>query len=244
MSDPNNPYGSSEENPYSPPGGSNPYSPPGSNPYGQPQPASNPYGAPQGGSPYGQPFGAPGTEPVKTDGLSIAALIVSFLCCLGFVGTILGFVGLRRTKGGQRKGRGLAIAAIVIGLIMSLASAGLIALLVFAVDQIVTPDNAKVGQCVDLGKDGNTISMTKADCGEEHDAEIVGVAEVTDSNLAEIKEAMNGYCATAVDSDLLAKVMSREDLTINAVIEDPENVKVGNTLVCYAEGDNLTSSID
>lgn len=244
MSDPNNPYGSSEENPYSPPGGSNPYSPPGSNPYGQPQPASNPYGAPQGGSPYGQPFGTPGTEPVKTDGLSIAALVVSFLCCLGFVGTILGFVGLGRTKGGQRKGRGLAIAAIVIGIIMSLASAGLIALLVFAVDQIVTPDNAEVGQCVDLNEDGNTIAMTKADCSAEHDAEIIGVEKVTDDNLSDISDALTAYCATVVDSDLFAKVMGREDLTVNAVIQDPDNVDVGDTLVCYAEGDDLTSSID
>ena len=37
------------------------------------------------------------------------------------VGVILGIVGLSRTKGGQRKGRGLAVASIVIGLLIGLS---------------------------------------------------------------------------------------------------------------------------
>ena len=71
---------------------SNPY---GNNPYGQ-QPPSNPYGPPGGGSGFNQP--------AKTDGVSIASLVTSLVCCAP-VGLVLGFVGLKRTKGGQRTGR-------------------------------------------------------------------------------------------------------------------------------------------
>ncbi len=201
---------------------SNPY---GNDPYGQQPP--NPYG------------GAPGggfNEPTKTDGVSIASLVLSLVCCAP-VGLILGFVGLKRTKGGQRKGRGLAGTGIVLGLLGLLVWIGLGIAAVAGVawfDSLVTLDEAEAGQCIDVDDDdSNTVLLYEAECGEEHDGEIVAVVEVSDDNLAQIENEMVGFCATAVSPEDQAKLDAVEGLEINAVTEDPNDVEVGDTLICY-----------
>jgi hypothetical protein len=232
------PYG---QNPPQNPYGQN--QPP--NPYGQPAPPPAPYASGAGGG-YGAPGSFPGGSdpmPPKTDGVSVAALVTSLLCCLAPIGVILGIVGLSRTKGGQRKGRGLAVAGIVIGLLMSIGSAVAGAALFLFADSLVTPAKAEVGQCVDIDDSDGTILMRKKECTESHDAEIVGVAKVTSANLSEVKDSMAGYCAKAIDSDDLAK-LTEYIQDINAVIEDPDKVSVGDHLVCYVEPDDeLTKPI-
>lgn len=225
------------------PYGNNPYgqNPGGQTPGGQP----NPYGAGGGGGyppPPGGGYGggySGGSDPLppKTDGVSIAALVVSFLCVCAPVGVILGFVGLKRTKGGQRKGRGLAIAAIIVGILMTLVSAALVIFAVVLADKVVTPGNAEVGQCVNIDEEDGSVFLYKKDCNEEHDAEIVAIAEVTEENLDAIQTGMTTYCLEAIDEG------DREAVTpyladVDAVIEDPEKVSKGDTLVCYVQPDD------
>lgn len=89
--------------------------------YAQPAPgfsqqATDP-SAPAGASyatPYPSTYGTPGSQ--GTDGVSIAALVTGILS-LGFVATILGAVGLRRTADGTRKGTGMAWAGVVLGIL-------------------------------------------------------------------------------------------------------------------------------
>lgn len=222
---------------------------PPQNPYGQPVPpppgAPAPYASGSGGG-YGAPGSFPGGSdpmPPKTDGISIAALVTSLLCCLAPIGVILGFVGLSRTKGGQRKGRGFAIAGIVVGLLMSVTSAVVGAAIFIFAESVVTPANAEVGQCVDIDEDDGTVFLREKKCTEEHDAEIVGIAKVTSDNVSEVEEGMASYCATAIDADDLAKLTPYLQ-DINAVIEDPDDVSVGDHLVCYVQPDDeLTKPI-
>lgn len=221
--------------------------PPGSgdqNPYGQQPPQ---YGAPQQGAPqYGAPqYGAPGggqtfgSEPAKTDGMSIAAFVSSLVCCAP-VGLVLGFIGLGRTKNGQRKGRWAAVLGIVLGflglgawVIGGIGVAGGISWL----NSVVTPDNAEVGQCVDIDEEDNTVTMTEKECTEEHDGEIVAKATVDDDNRADITEQMSLYCQTLLSEEDLAVLNEHPDLEYNSVIEDPENIENGDHLVCYVESD-------
>ncbi len=210
---------------------SNPY---GNDPYGQQPP--NPYGA------------APGSgfnEPAKTDGVSIASLVLSLICCAP-VGLILGFVGLKRTKGGQRKGRGLAVTGIVLGLLGLLVWVGLGIAAVAGVawfESIVEPGDAEVGQCVNIDDEGDTVFMREAECNEEHDAEIVGVAEVTDENLEQVESQMAGYCAEVISQEDLAKLADYLQ-DVKAVTQDPNDVEVGDDLVCYVQpGDKLDAPI-
>src|SRR5690606_37155728 len=99
-------------------------------------------------------------------------------------------------------------------------------------DGVVTPGNAEVGQCVNVDEEDGTVFLYEKDCDEEHDAEIVAVAMVTDDNKDDIDSAMAGYCAQAIEPDDLAKLTEYAG-DIDAVIEDPKNVDVGDHLVCY-----------
>jgi hypothetical protein len=83
-------------------------------PYGQP-----PYGQPSyGQQPYGQqPYGQPGYVQPKMNTLALVGFILSFF--ISIVGLILCIIGLIQINGanGMQKGKGLAIAGIIIGAI-------------------------------------------------------------------------------------------------------------------------------
>ncbi|MGJ7442680.1 DUF4190 domain-containing protein [Aquipuribacter sp. MA13-6] len=141
------------QDPNGPPPGQGPYGPPpGQGPYGPP-PGQGPYGpppgqgAPPGGDPYSQPSGqvqpyGPGQEQgygqgpgpgygvrpdpgPPTDLVSVLGLVFAVL--LAPVGLVLSIIGIVRTRDGRRKGRGLAIAGIVVSVLLSLVLAALVA---------------------------------------------------------------------------------------------------------------------
>jgi len=110
------PYAGTEHaTPAGHPGAGQGYPPPyGATPYGP-----TPYGAgPYGATPYGQ------QAPQPTDGVSIAALVTGILT-LGPLPLILGIVGLRRTRRDGTRGRGMAIAGVVLGVLSTLAWTGI-----------------------------------------------------------------------------------------------------------------------
>jgi len=216
---------------------SNPY---GNDPYGQQPP--NPYGA-GGGSSFNAP-GAGGFEQPKTDGVSIASFVLSLLCC-GPIGLILGIVGVTRTKNGQRKGRWAAIAGIVIGIVGMLAAGGIVAVIVFVVNSQITPDNAEAGQCMDVREDGDTIYLTKKDCAEDHDGEIVYVAEFGDieandpslmpDDINDLSDAgiSQAVCSSLMDPADVRKIPT--DLTWGLALEDTDNPADSDPFICYVE---------
>ena len=170
---------------------SNPYDP--YNNQGTPgdPPPPPPYGAPigsQGGgggayppSPYSQdsPYGD--NAPKKTDAVSITGFVLSLTCCLSVVGAILGFIGLKRTKDNQRKGRWAAIAASIIGVLGTLAFIGGILFIVVFAKSVINVDEAKVGQCANISsQDNKSVLLTDTDCSGDHDAEITYVGKFSD----------------------------------------------------------------
>ncbi len=80
--------------------------------------------------PYEQPPALPhgaatAVGPAPYSAAAIAALVLSLLGCLGFtavLGLIFGVVGIVKTRGGVRRGAGLAIAAIPISIVTGLMS--------------------------------------------------------------------------------------------------------------------------
>jgi Domain of unknown function (DUF4190) len=106
-----------------------------------PPPPSDPFPRPPGGSfppqPPGfqvYPAGAPTPDKRTNSGMAIASFVCSLVgvipCfwavqIMGLLGTIFGFIGLKQTKRGQRGGRGLAIAGVVIGIILLLICAAI-----------------------------------------------------------------------------------------------------------------------
>jgi hypothetical protein len=247
--DPNDPYGTDgTEGGTGGPGDVPPPPPPyGQSPYGQPgQPAGQgAYGQPYGqGDAYGQPLDG---GPAKTDTVSIIGFVLSLTCCLSIVGAIMGGIGLGRTKNNQRKGRWAAISALVIGILGTLAFAGIVVFGVFLANSIVTPDNAEVGTCVDVTEDADEVSFIERDCGDEHDAEVVAVdrADAYPGDL-EADDTVS-ICTSVLTEEASAALDSAPaDLDISLVIEDPSNVDPSDRFICYAErsdGDKLTGSL-
>lgn len=73
------------------------------------------------------PANAPMPAKRTNSGMAIAGMVCSLVGLIpcfwlfqipGLLGTIFGFVGLKQTKSGERGGRGMAIAAVVIGIVL------------------------------------------------------------------------------------------------------------------------------
>ncbi len=223
------PYGVAVSTPTDGPGGQ-------PNPYGQPsgQPA-NPYGAPPaqptGGGGYGASYpGGPPVEQPKGKGLAIAALVLAFIPCLQIISLIMAIIVLVKKMGG----RGMAIAAIIIDVLATIA---IIAVVVaggtWLVNNVITVDNAKVGQCVNTTEDGDTVSMLKKDCSEEHDAEVLVTGDLTAEEVAMYEANDATFCNTRfVDDGGDLESSAGDSWTI--LTEDLPPA-VGDAFACLAE---------
>ncbi|BAJ74310.1 hypothetical protein MTES_1346 [Microbacterium testaceum StLB037] len=177
-------------------------------------PPAPPYtGAPSAGAPYAgaQPGGVPAyagsasiPPPVdyanRTNVVSIFALVLGFVVPIG--GIIAGAVGLSQVKRTGEKGRGLAIAGIIVGSVMTLLSiVGVILFFVFiaigaAAEEAQSTDDGgffdpnqnapteflslQVGQCLDDISTGYITSDNLVDCGLPHTYEVFGNFTVPD----------------------------------------------------------------
>lgn len=239
-----NPYGGSES------GGSYPPPPPGGGYSGGGYPGG---GSAGGGHPGGGSYPAGGFQPApSTDGVSIAALVTSFLCCLAPIGVILGFIGLGRTKDGQRKGRGLAIAAIPIGIVMTLAIGVGVTFIVIFAKSIVTPDNAEAGQCINVSlEDDDTVFLRKKDCADDHDGEIVYVGKSKEGKEAAAAAGMDGSLSGVTsDEDAQKVICSRlvgdqadgfpDDLEWHIAFDEDDRDNPGDNdpFLCYVTSDS------
>ncbi|BAJ31410.1 MULTISPECIES: DUF4190 domain-containing protein [Kitasatospora] len=154
--------------------------------------ARSPWGQ---GVPVGQPVGYPAYPPPPRDpslysnGVAIAALVVSFLCFFGIIGIVLGIVALVQIKRTGQRGRGMAIAAISVGtvwlLLLGLTIAG------GAYDAADRPSarrsgsdflaanspfRLRTGDCATLV---GHIATKKPDCSAPHNVEVYWVAVVS-----------------------------------------------------------------
>lgn len=196
-----------------------------SNPYdaepGQPDPSdANAHGQPGG---YGPPpgYGAPAQAP--NDGVSIAGFVLSLLCCTSIIGLILGAVGLSRTKNGQRRGRGLAIAAVIIGIVGTLLFIGGVVVVIWIGKNMVLPETTRAGQCVSvLFEDGGTTYLRKVDCADA-DGKVAYVGEYRE--ITSLPDPPNGVDQLSRPAD--AEKACRTFVAPAFLEEVPENAEWG-----------------
>ncbi|MET8295124.1 DUF4190 domain-containing protein [Streptomyces sp. NPDC005180] len=170
-------------------------------PYGQPGQPGQP-GMPGPGGPYAGQQGWYPPPPQKTNALAVVAFVMSLLCAIPTVPLILGFVALSQIRKNGEKGRGLAIAAVVIhGLTLAFYAVAIVLGLSGAFDegprpqrdtqgQVTTPGSSKVedirkGDCFntddDLSKtqqgDGTQarLSVRTVPCDQPHEGEAYAV---------------------------------------------------------------------
>ena len=169
--------------------------------------------------------------------MSIIAFVLAFTCFLSPIGLILGIVGLSRTKNQKRKGRWAAIAAIPLGLLFTVLAVLIGLGVAFFAQNVITPANAEVGQCVDVSRDGSDYNLIKQDCSEAHDAEIiyVGVASDYDGGLSVSVNPAQVCTSLMATDDLAALDAYEDDLLINLIIRDPEDIEPDDEFLCFAE---------
>ncbi len=146
-----------------------------------------------GTDPYAYPesYYAPGWAPPRprTDRVAVAALVTGVLA-LGPVALVLGLVALPRTRPGRLRGRGLAVAGVVLGALGTLAWAALAAVGVATaaatrplpadVPEPVTARAVQVvtGNCLAaLPDDGEVDRVEVVPCAEPHAAQAVTAYE-------------------------------------------------------------------
>ncbi|MER5223507.1 DUF4190 domain-containing protein [Streptomyces flaveus] len=172
--------------------------PPGpQQPQGGQYPPPGPYGAPpgqgQGPAPYGyQSWGQgypphspylPPAPPPPVNGFAIAALVLGILCFLPLIGLILGLIALAQIKRKGERGKGMAIAGMILSgigtafLVFAFASGGASEFwegfkegaregATFSVDK---------GECFDApggSLEGVAYDVDKVPCEGEHDGEV------------------------------------------------------------------------
>jgi hypothetical protein len=211
-------------------------------PYGQPSgPPADPYGAPptQTGGGYGSygssyPGGPTGEQP-QGKGMAIAALVLAFIPCglTNLVSLVLAIVVLVKKKGGK----GLAIAAIIIDVIVAGVLVALVAGGAWLFGNIVTVDNAEVGQCVstDTG-DSDEVGLLKQDCGEPHDAEVIVAGDLSAEEITLYSTDPGQICVDRY-TDAGEDPNSLPGDYVNILTEDltPE---AGDPFVCIVENED------
>lgn len=170
-----------------PPGAVPPVAPPPApaTPYGgqPPLPPQPGYGYPQPPQPYYPGAPIPPREPSKT--MAIIALILAILPCgvTWIVAVVLAIIVLVQVKKGKARGRGLAIAALVISVLWFIAAAIGAALIVNEVNRYDAARDAnegtvrssmmRVGDCLSelpKGEDINTVEIIP--CVKPHRGEV------------------------------------------------------------------------
>lgn len=232
------PYPGSED-PDRDPTPDDPTTPPPPPPYGQ-----QPYGQPQH-QPYG-PYGAwqGGNDAARGwNGTSIAALVLSLTCCLGIPAIVCGVIGLRQTRRDGSKGAWMAITGIVVGALGTLALVGLIATGAWFANQVVTPDSAEPGVCVNTDEDGDEVALLKQDCTGDHDAQIYAVHTITAAEAGTSPDPV-ATCTRELGAD--ATRAMDDGLTVYSVTED-DSPEQGDRIVCLLEnvdGEKLSEKLD
>jgi hypothetical protein len=142
------------------------------------------------------------SQPQGRDGFSIAALVLGILPVLaGLLGIIFGIIGINRTSGGRRSGRGMAISGVVLG---SLWLVGIVVVLVVQASHQanrdengaittagdVTATDLRIGDCLPKFKEGYSESVGVVPCSVPHAAEVYTNFDLTSVSYPGEKQAI------------------------------------------------------
>ncbi|WP_030767642.1 DUF4190 domain-containing protein, partial [Streptomyces sp. NRRL F-2664] len=139
--------------------------PPGPPSSPEPYPQPGPYGQPGQPAPFGGPQGwYPPPAPQKNNALAIVAFVMSLVCAIPLVPLILGIVALSQIRRRGEKGKGFAVAAIVIhGVTIAFYGILLVLGLSGALDDGPTPKRDTSGQVTGSGS-SRTSDIRTGDC--------------------------------------------------------------------------------
>ena len=245
--------------------------PPGSNPQGpppppqgppqypapaQPQPGQWPPPPPGGGypPPYYPGGTAPEQQPSKT--MAIIALVLAIVPCgiTWLVAIVLAIIVLVRSKSGQVRGKGLAIAALVISVLWIVVA--VIAGIVIVAEVTKYDDNRdanegtvrssmlRTGDCLAELPSGEEISTVEIiPCTKEHAGEVYSVfsLEAGDNpSQNEIYDQARGECETRLDGFVASG--APKNLEYSFIAPDKDAIELDDDVACYVYEPGRTST--
>lgn len=176
------------------------------------------------------PTGAPPAPPAWAPGEHrpfdvFSALGFAFAFVAGPIGLVLSITGIVRTGGGRRRGRGLAIAGLVISVLWIAALAAIIAAVIATSafrDETgavtkggnLSVDDVRAGDCLKDFGEGNTFSVDAVPCTEPHKVQVYAVFDLADRadfpGLQVVVDEAETGCTDRLADAVLAKVDSGE----------------------------------
>lgn len=211
---------------------------------GQP---TNPYAA---GDPYGYYPPQPPPQSHRTNGLAVAGFIVSIVG-VSVVGIVLSIIGLRQIKQRGDRGRGFAIAGLVLsGCWAALLGVGLLMGFGGGVEAETGDETAvaslRVGQCYDGDPTKRFALLKVVDCAATHDGEAYAKVPVDLTKVAGEKEdlAASVGCATDFEPFIGIPYDDSKLEVVFLVLEDRQD-PAGNVLcmVTGPAGERLTGTL-
>ena len=185
----------------------------------------------------------PGGEKPPGKGLAITALVLAFIPCIitNLASLVLAIVVLV----GKKAGKGLAVAAIVINVLVLIGWGALIALGVVLAGTPI--DDLKTGECFTadgLTDDDGVSGIEVVSCSKSHDGEVLAV-KTLDSDEAKAYEIQSGgeACGPLIDVEIIAALPAEVIVTALTQSEEPES---GDHLACVAyrtDGKSLTEKL-
>ncbi|BBX61371.1 hypothetical protein MSAS_05450 [Mycobacterium saskatchewanense] len=200
---------------------------------GYPPPPSYPSPPYQGGgyppppsyqSPYPPPYYVPpAPQPPTTSGFAVASLVFGLLGGVLF-SVIFGIIALGRTKPGRQRGRGMAIAGLVLSAVWVAAIAAAVVVAVLSPTDTVSARNVKAGDCLADIPTGNRVKFVNTiGCEHPHLGEVVAVLTMPDGQFPDesvfgdydqrCRDSLASYSSTAVQDpsvDLAVMPPSRD----------------------------------
>jgi Septum formation/Domain of unknown function (DUF4190) len=196
----------------------------------QPQPPQGGYPPPQ--PPYHQQYQPPyppptygqqPPQPQTTSGFAVASLALGILGGVLF-SVIFGIIALGRTKPGGQRGRGMAIAGLVLSGVWTAVIAVAIVFAILSPTHSVSVQDIKAGDCFAETPTGSRVSrVDTTSCDRPHSAEVAAVLTMPDGPFPgdsvfsdyrqRCRDALSSYSSTAMqDSNVDLAVMppSRE----------------------------------
>src|SRR4051812_4475169 len=170
--------------------------------------------------PHAAPYWIPAAPASRdTDGFCVAALVLGIVPVMaGLLAIVFGAIGLHNTAGGQRRGRGMAIAGLVLGIVWLVLAALLFlwipifwtvgaseshAFVSALPSNNVAIDDLQVGNCViDPSDDFDEDTLPVVPCEQPHEGEVYAVFSLTGTRYpgdAAVDRRANGVCDGRLD---------------------------------------------
>lgn len=172
------------------------------------------------------------------DGGAVAAILLLGTCFLAPVSVVCGILGIRATRGGERRGRWCAVIGVVGGILLTTAVALTIGYR-GELRELLTEDiDVTAGDCVDslyLGDD--FAGFDRMSCTDDHESEVAyrGPLDSTQLSTFDAADAAE-ICGPLLDGVYRAAARSG-DYAVSVVTSNDEPA-VGDALVCLLGSDD------